>query len=240
MGGARQADPPTPRGGEVRARGAGRAPGRGRWRLRLDGDPAGARRRCRRTSTEPLGTHRRYQTVYAAASGSAAAPTAGLHFTPELLGRLDLERVTLHVGLDTFRPLAVDRVEDHALHGERYEVAPGSWERIRSARRVLAVGTTTVRVLETFRCARPSPARDPVHHAGSSSGASTVLTNFHLPARPCSPAWRSPESTDRRLYRIAIEERYRFYRSATRCWSSERRGLTPPRASRRGSRLPAL
>src|SRR6516164_882584 len=96
--------------------------GEGRWRLRLAGEPAGEAP-LPPYITEPLGDPERYQTVYAASSGSAAAPTAGLHFTPELLGRLDVERVTLHVGLDTFRPLAVDRVEDHPLHGERYEVA---------------------------------------------------------------------------------------------------------------------
>src|SRR6266581_2256461 len=71
--------------------------------------------------TEPLDDPERYQTVYAEREGSAAAPTAGLHFTPELLGRLDVERVTLHVGLDTFRPLATDTVEEHRIHGERYE-----------------------------------------------------------------------------------------------------------------------
>src|SRR5439155_3344866 len=83
--------------------------------------------------------------------------TAGLHFTDEVLARLDVERVTLHVGLDTFRPVAVDELARHRLHGERYEVTPPAWERIRSAPRVLAVGTTTVRVLETL--ARGAPLR---------------------------------------------------------------------------------
>ena len=73
--------------------------------------------------TEPLADPARYQTVYAREPGSAAAPTAGLHFTPELLARLDVERVTLHVGLDTFRPIAADDLDEHALHGERYAVA---------------------------------------------------------------------------------------------------------------------
>src|SRR5690348_9335545 len=103
--------------------------GEGRWRLRLHGDPAGEAP-LPPYITEPLGDPERYQTVYAEAAGSAAAPTAGLHFTPELLARLDVERVTLHVGLDTFRPLAMERVEEHPLHGERYEVTPEAWNRI--------------------------------------------------------------------------------------------------------------
>src|SRR5438874_1267881 len=123
--------------------------GEGRWLLRLEGEPAGETP-LPPYITEPLAEPGRYQTVYARESGSAAAPTAGLHFTPELLARLDVERVTLHVGLDTFRPLATETVEEHPIHGERYEVRAEAWERIRWAARVLAVGTTTVRVLETL------------------------------------------------------------------------------------------
>src|SRR5580765_1225317 len=120
--------------------------GEGRWRVRLEGEPAGETP-LPPYITEPLADPERYQTVYAREAGSAAAPTAGLHFTPELLGQLDVERVTLHVGLDTFRPVAVERVEEHPLHGERYEVTPEAWDRIGGAGRVLAIGTTTVRVL---------------------------------------------------------------------------------------------
>ncbi len=120
--------------------------GEGRWRLRLHGEPAGEMP-LPPYITKPLLDPERYQTVYARETGSAAAPTAGLHFTPELLARLDIERVTLHVGLDTFRPIAVDDLAEHRLHGERYEVSPEAWTRIRAAERVLAVGTTTVRVL---------------------------------------------------------------------------------------------
>ena len=101
----------------------------------------------------------RYQTVYARDAGSAAAPTAGLHFTPELLARLDHERITLHVGLDTFRPLTTATVEAHELHGERYRVAPAASARIRAAERVLAVGTTTTRVLETLARGGPLEGR---------------------------------------------------------------------------------
>ena len=122
--------------------------GEGRWRVRLEGEPDGEAP-LPPYITEPLADPARYQTVYADEAGSAAAPTAGLHFTPELLGRLDVERVTLHVGLDTFRPLATDTLDAHELHGERYAVRPEAWQRIEAADRVLAVGTTTVRVLET-------------------------------------------------------------------------------------------
>src|SRR3954453_21166261 len=122
--------------------------GEGRWRLRLAGEPAGETP-LPPYITAPLDSPDRYQTVYARDAGSAAAPTAGLHFTDELLARLDVERVTLHVGLDTFRPVTADDLRAHQLHGERYDVSPEAWERIRAAPRVLAVGTTTVRVLET-------------------------------------------------------------------------------------------
>src|SRR5436309_9895905 len=114
--------------------------GEGRWLLRLEGEPAGDVP-LPPYITEPLADPERYQTVYAREAGSAAAPTAGLHFTPEVLARLDVERVTLHVGLDTFRPIAVDTLADHRLHGERYEVTRAAWERIRAATRALAVGT---------------------------------------------------------------------------------------------------
>src|ERR671926_792154 len=110
--------------------------GEGRWRLRLHGEPAGETP-LPPYITEPLADPDRYQTVYADEAGSAAAPTAGLHFTPELLERLDVERVTLHVGLDTFRPLAAETLEEHRLHGERYSVSAAAWERIRAAERVL-------------------------------------------------------------------------------------------------------
>src|SRR5205085_10691194 len=95
--------------------------GEGRWRLRLHGEPHGETP-LPPYITEPLADAGRYQTVYAREPGSAAAPTAGLHFTPELLARLDVEQVTLAVGLDTFRPVTEERVDEHRIHGERYEV----------------------------------------------------------------------------------------------------------------------
>src|SRR5919108_2899884 len=123
--------------------------GQGRWRLRLEGAPHGEAP-LPPYITEPLADPERYQTVYADREGSAAAPTAGLPFTFQLLAKLDVQRVTLHVGLDTFRPVTADDLADHPIHSERYEVEPEAWERIRAAERVLAVGTTTVRVLETL------------------------------------------------------------------------------------------
>src|SRR6266567_5374274 len=119
--------------------------GEGRWLLRLHGEPDGETP-LPPYITEPLADPERYQTVYADETGSAAAPTAGLHFTDEVLRRLDVERVTLHVGLDTFRPVAVDDLGEHPLHGESFAVTSRAWHRIEAAPRVLAVGTTTVRV----------------------------------------------------------------------------------------------
>src|SRR5919198_209240 len=164
---------------------------------------------------EPLADPERYQTVYARESGSAAAPTAGLHFTPELLERLDVEHVTLHVGLDTFRPLAVDDLDDHVLHGERYSVTPSAWQRIREASRLVAVGTTTVRVLETLARGAPLAGRTDlfVTPGFEFRCVGSLLTNFHLPRSTLLAlvmAFAGVEET-RELYRIAIEQRYRFY-----------------------------
>ena len=188
--------------------------GEGRWRLRLEGEPEGEPP-LPPYITEPLADPGRYQTVYAEDPGSAAAPTAGLHFTPELLARLRVERITLHVGLDTFRPLTAERLQEHRLHGERYEVAPETWERIRAARRVLAVGTTTVRVLETLaRGARLRGRTDLFVTPGFEfRRVDSLLTNFHLPRSTLLAlvmAFAGVEET-RRLYRLAVEERYRFY-----------------------------
>jgi S-adenosylmethionine:tRNA ribosyltransferase-isomerase len=188
--------------------------GEGRWRLRLEGEPDGETP-LPPYIVEPLGDPSRYQTVYARESGSAAAPTAGLHFTPELLARLDVERVTLHVGLDTFRPLAVDELAEHSMHGERYEVAPAAWARIRSAERVLAVGTTSVRVLETLARDAPLAGRTElfVTPGFEFRRVDALLTNFHLPRSTLLAlvmAFAGVEET-RELYRVAIDERYRFY-----------------------------
>ena len=188
--------------------------GEGRWRVRLDGDPAGAVP-LPPYITEPLGDAERYQTVYANRPGSAAAPTAGLHFTRDVLAQLDVERVTLHVGLDTFRPLQEAVVEEHPIHGERYSVEPAAWERIRSAERVLAVGTTTTRVLETVAEGAPCAGRTELFITPGFTfrRVDHLLTNFHLPRSTLLAlvmAFAGVEET-RRLYALAVEERYRFY-----------------------------
>jgi S-adenosylmethionine:tRNA ribosyltransferase-isomerase len=136
--------------------------------------------------------------VYAAHEGSAAAPTAGLHFTPELLASLDVERITLHVGLDTC-----------------YQVTPEARARVHAARRVLAVGTTTVRVLESLARGAPLAGRTDlfVTPGFEFRRVDLLLTNFHLPGTTLLAlvmAFAGVEET-RRLYRLAIAERYRFY-----------------------------
>jgi len=188
--------------------------GEGRWLLRLSGEPAGDTP-LPPYITAPLAEPDRYQTVYARDPGSAAAPTAGLHFTQELLGLLDVERVTLHVGLDTFRPVTEPRLEEHRIHGERYSVRPEAWERIRTASRVVAVGTTTVRVLETLARDAPLAGRTElfVTPGFDFRRVDHLLTNFHLPRSTLLAlvmAFAGVEET-RRLYRLAVEERYRFY-----------------------------
>jgi S-adenosylmethionine:tRNA ribosyltransferase-isomerase len=164
---------------------------------------------------EALGDPERYQTVYAREEGSAAAPTAGLHFTPELLARLDVERVTLHVGLDTFRPVGTETLAEHTIHSERYAVGPAAWDRIRAAERVLAVGTTTVRVLESLARGAPLAGRTDLFITPGFEfrRVDALLTNFHLPRSTLLAlvmAFAGVEET-RRLYRTAIAERYRFY-----------------------------
>jgi S-adenosylmethionine:tRNA ribosyltransferase-isomerase len=188
--------------------------GAGRWLVRLEGEPPGE------TPLPPYIHERqddpeRYQTVYADEAGSAAAPTAGLHFTPELLGRLDHEFVTLHVGLDTFRPLTTETVEAHAIHGERYRVEPEAWARIQAAERVLAVGTTTTRVLETLARGAPLDGRTDLFITPGFAflRVGALLTNFHLPRTTLLALVMAFAGVDetRRVYETAIAEQYRFY-----------------------------
>ena len=188
--------------------------GEGRWLVRLRGEPEGEAP-LPPYITEPLDDPERYQTVYSREPGSAAAPTAGLHFTPELLARLDVEHVTLHVGLDTFRPLTAPTLDGHRLHGERYSVEPAAWGRIREAPRVLAAGTTTVRVLESLARDAPLAGRTELFVAPGFEfrRVDALLTNFHLPRTTLLAlvmAFAGVEET-RELYRLAIAERYRFY-----------------------------
>jgi S-adenosylmethionine:tRNA ribosyltransferase-isomerase len=188
--------------------------GEGRWHVLLDGEPDGEPP-LPPYIREPLSEPGRYQTVYASDPGSAAAPTAGLHFTPELLARLDVEHLTLHVGLDTFRPLAVAELEEHELHGERYHVAAGAWRRIEAAGRVLAVGTTTVRVLETVARDGRLEGRTSLYILPGFAfrRVDALLTNFHLPRSTLLALVMAFAGVDavRDLYRLAIDEQYRFY-----------------------------
>jgi S-adenosylmethionine:tRNA ribosyltransferase-isomerase len=186
----------------------------GRWLVRLEGEPAGEAP-LPPYIHETLADPDRYQTVYADELGSAAAPTAGLHFTPELLACLDVERITLHIGLDTFRPIAARNLAEHEIHSERYRVAPHAWDRIAAAERVLAVGTTTVRVLETLARGGALAGRTDLFVTPGLEFRRTdaLLTNFHLPRSSLLAlvmAFAGVEET-RSLYRLAIEERYRFY-----------------------------
>lgn len=175
-----------------------------------------------------LGDPERYQTVYARAVGSAAAPTAGLHFTPELLEALrargvDIAAITLHVGLGTFRPVTAERVEDHRMHAEYYEVGEEAAERIRAARsqggRVVAVGTTSVRTLESVAGMHGEsvPSRgwtDIFIYPGYRFRAvDALITNFHLPRSTLLMLVSAFASRQQILdaYREAVNRRYRFF-----------------------------
>ena len=178
----------------------------------------------------------RYQTVYAAAPGSVAAPTAGLHFTPSLLSRLKQQGVgiafvTLHVGLGTFAPVKADRIESHTMHEERFELGTDTADAIRSAKtsgkRIVAVGTTTVRVLEA--AAAPSedrvlPGRGKtrifIHPPARFKVVDALVTNFHLPKSTLLmlvSAFAAPGEPERgremilAAYAEAVRERYRFF-----------------------------
>ncbi len=159
----------------------------------------------------------RYQTVFAQSAGSVAAPTAGLHFTPELLTRIPHTHVTLHIGIGTFLPPKVERVADHRMHSERYSIGEEAARAINAAARVVAVGTTAARVLES------QPAGPLAPHSASTSifihspftfqRVGALLTNFHLPKSTllmlvCAFAGREQVLA---AYAQAIEKRYRFF-----------------------------
>ena len=168
--------------------------------------------------TAPLATPDRYQTVYANEPASAAAPTAGLHFTPELLASLAglgvaTATVELVVGLDTFKPVSADDPRDHQIHSERYRVPQATLDAARDARRVIAVGTTSVRALESATTFGELEGRTRlfIHHPYEWKVVDLMLTNFHLPRTTLlmmidafvGPRWR-------RLYETALAEQYRF------------------------------
>ncbi|MBI3664781.1 MAG: S-adenosylmethionine:tRNA ribosyltransferase-isomerase, partial [Acidobacteria bacterium] len=160
-----------------------------------------------------------YQTVYARRPGSVAAPTAGFHFTEEILARIPrLAEITLHVGLCTFQPMRVQMVEEYRIHRERYEITTAAAEAIRAASRVVAVGTTTVRTLEHAACGGT------IECGSGETGifiypgfpfriTGALLTNFHLPRSTllllvCAFGGRE---LILEAYRHAVEQRYRFY-----------------------------
>jgi S-adenosylmethionine:tRNA ribosyltransferase-isomerase len=170
----------------------------------------------------------RYQTVYARHPGSAAAPTAGLHFTPELLNRIEqrgvnIAAITLHVGLGTFRPVTADRVEDHRMHAEYYEVSREAAEAVNKAkangRRVVAVGTTSCRTLESIAddegtvYARSGWTDIFIYPGYTFRAVDALITNFHLPKSTLVmlvSAFAGRELT-MKSYREAVREEYRFF-----------------------------
>jgi S-adenosylmethionine:tRNA ribosyltransferase-isomerase len=167
----------------------------------------------------------RYQTVFAREEGAVAAPTAGLHFTKEMTEALPHAFVTLHVGVGTFRPVRAERVEDHEMHSERFAVSPQTAASINAARRVLAVGTTVTRVLESLAPSRGDGERRIPGDGGTGETAifihppyrflavDALLTNFHLPKSTLLmlvSAFAGREAV-LEAYREAVAERYRFY-----------------------------
>jgi S-adenosylmethionine:tRNA ribosyltransferase-isomerase len=168
-----------------------------------------------------------YQTVYAAKPGAVAAPTAGLHFTPELLKKLTergvpQERVTLHVGVGTFRPITAERLEEHPMHSEWCSLDAKVAERLRAhkaaGRRIIAVGTTVARTLETAAASgeiQPfqGETRLFIRPPYEFKATDALLTNFHLPKSTLLILVRTfgGDELIRRAYQEAIEERYRFY-----------------------------
>ena len=157
----------------------------------------------------------RYQTVYARQEGSVAAPTAGLHFTPELLARFRHAFVTLHVGLGTFRPVKTEFLDDHEMHEEVYSIPPGLEEAYETAGRVVAVGTTSARVLEAASNLRPGGGRTRIfiHPPYEFRRVDALLTNFHLPHSTLLMLVSALVGRERLLeiYREAVARKYRFF-----------------------------
>jgi S-adenosylmethionine:tRNA ribosyltransferase-isomerase len=161
----------------------------------------------------------RYQTVYARAEGSVAAPTAGLHFTESLLARLPHAFLTLHVGAGTFRPVQTEVLEEHPMHSERFDLPQPTVAAVSAAKRVVAVGTTTVRVLESCALAggglRSGPGRTNlfIRPPYDFQVVEALLTNFHLPKSTLLMLVSALAGRELVLeaYAEAVRERYRFY-----------------------------
>ncbi|MFI3166762.1 MAG: tRNA preQ1(34) S-adenosylmethionine ribosyltransferase-isomerase QueA [Bacillota bacterium] len=177
---------------------------------------------------ETLKDQNRYQTVYAKEQGSSAAPTAGLHFTPELMEKLaekgvEFVEVMLHVGLGTFRPVQVDDVENHVMHSEYFEISKESAEKINSAkaegRRIVAVGTTSVRVLESASDENGmlkemhDNTQIFIYPPYKFKVVDSLITNFHLPESTLLMLVSAKITKERTLsvYKTAVDEKYRFF-----------------------------
>lgn len=166
----------------------------------------------------------RYQTIYAKDEGSKAAPTAGLHFTPELINKLEKQgiekkEVTLHVGLGTFAPVKTEKIEDHIMHSEWYQISDAQARELNRSKSITAVGTTSVRVLESAekidgKFVAGSGETDIFITPGYSfQSVDHLITNFHLPKSTLLmliSAFIGFDET-KKIYEHAIEEKYRFY-----------------------------
>ena len=184
---------------------------------------------------EKLADKTRYNTVYSKTEGSAAAPTAGLHFTPELMEKVresgaDFQEVLLHIGLGTFRPVKAEKVTEHEMHSEYYQLTPEAAEKINAAkregRRVIAVGTTAVRVLEStadengYVTPRTGETKIFIYPPYRFKCVDALITNFHLPESTLImlvSAFMGREKT-LELYNMAVKERYRFFSFGDSCF----------------------
>lgn len=184
---------------------------------------------------EKLEDKTRYNTVYSKTEGSAAAPTAGLHFTPELMERVrekgaDFAEVLLHIGLGTFRPVKAERVTEHEMHSEHFELSPSAAEKINAAkregRRVIAVGTTAVRVLESAADAdgtvKPCTGETKIfiYPPYKFKCVDALITNFHLPESTLIMLVSALVGREKtlELYNTAVKERYRFFSFGDSCF----------------------
>ena len=198
--------------------------GEGRWALRGKDVPATLERRGKMPLPPYIqpteGAESSYQTVYARDPGSAAAPTAGLHFTDAVLEDVglagaDVVRVTLHVGTGTFLPVRTEKLEEHRMHAEHYRVPDEAARVVGAAERTVAVGTTVARTLETWAATgeKAGESRLFIYPGYGWRAVDALLTNFHLPRSTLLAMVMSFGGQDlvRDAYRVAVEERYRFY-----------------------------
>ena len=198
--------------------------GDGHWVVEGD-DVRGTLQRSGRMPLPPYirpteDTERAYQTIYARNPGSAAAPTAGFHFTERVLTEteqagVDIARITLHVGTGTFAPIRAERLEEHRMHAEYYSIPDHAVRTVGNAARVIAAGTTVARTLETWAAsgAKEGESRLFIYPGYEWRAVDVLLTNFHLPRSTLLAMIMSfaGKGLVREAYRVAVEERYRFY-----------------------------